>query len=353
MEQQARRGAGWLPLRLVVAGVFCWHACACKGPTQVAERLPRLDIDATEHDFGEVLQNTSLQHTFRLANQGGTDLVVERIDPCCGVTAVLGGPARIRPGETRSLSLFTPAFAFPGRNSRVLEIQTNDPRRRKVSVRVFWKITIRTRAVPSSLDWAETMRIGDSSKVVDFMNIPRDFRIIEFRATSQALRAEVVRVPKDAAYRRIKVRLNSSALPIGEFRAQLGVRTNTSFWSWVTIPVRATVVDAIDIRPSRLFLGLVGLRSRPVAQSVVHVNASNPSRVRLVPPFPRCFSVALRPVGGGRSYLLTATPRVPLPPGRFADVVHLRALNRELTVSITGLVEPSLERAHEKRESLE
>ena len=47
---------------------------------------PRLDVDASEHDFGSAIEGERLTHTFRLKSTGGQDLVINTAKPTCGCT---------------------------------------------------------------------------------------------------------------------------------------------------------------------------------------------------------------------------------------------------------------------------
>lgn len=40
---------------------------------------PRIAFDRLEHDFGEVVQNTSPKHTFTFKNTGKRELVIEKV----------------------------------------------------------------------------------------------------------------------------------------------------------------------------------------------------------------------------------------------------------------------------------
>ncbi|MCC7015369.1 MAG: DUF1573 domain-containing protein [Planctomycetes bacterium] len=47
---------------------------------------PRLDVDATDHDFGTAIEGEKLTHTFRLKSSGQKDLIITSAKPTCGCT---------------------------------------------------------------------------------------------------------------------------------------------------------------------------------------------------------------------------------------------------------------------------
>lgn len=42
---------------------------------------PKLVVDQTEHDFGEVKEGDAIEHTFRLLNKGDQPLMIEKVQP--------------------------------------------------------------------------------------------------------------------------------------------------------------------------------------------------------------------------------------------------------------------------------
>lgn len=60
---------------------------------------PKANFKVNSHDFGEVLQGTSLSHTFTFKNTGSTPLVLEKVKPSCGCTAVDYTKEALKPGE--------------------------------------------------------------------------------------------------------------------------------------------------------------------------------------------------------------------------------------------------------------
>ena len=47
---------------------------------------PRLEVDATEHDFGSAIEGERLTHTFHLTSNGDADLIINSAKPTCGCT---------------------------------------------------------------------------------------------------------------------------------------------------------------------------------------------------------------------------------------------------------------------------
>ena len=56
---------------------------------------PRLEVDATDHDFGSAIEGERLTHTFNLTSNGDSELIINSAKPTCGCTvakiAVING----------------------------------------------------------------------------------------------------------------------------------------------------------------------------------------------------------------------------------------------------------------------
>lgn len=59
-----------------------------------SKEKPRLDVDGSEHDFGNAIEGERLTHTFKMKSTGGADLIINTAKPTCGCTvaklAVIG-----------------------------------------------------------------------------------------------------------------------------------------------------------------------------------------------------------------------------------------------------------------------
>jgi len=113
-----RRGA----LRLALAGLV-----AASGARAAAESGPQLVIEPTSFDFGEALQERTLEKEFRFSNQGDADLVIEKIVTSCGCTVVGAYASVVAPGSATTVRIKLSTRKASGRISRSVLIRSNDP----------------------------------------------------------------------------------------------------------------------------------------------------------------------------------------------------------------------------------
>ena len=118
--------------------LFLALALAAMTPLAGADDPPRgrLAVEPPAFDFGNVRPEKTLQKELRLRNFGDAELVIRKVSTTCGCTVAGAYRKRVAPGASTTLriSFTTPAAA--GRTEQTVSIETNDPERPKVDVKV-------------------------------------------------------------------------------------------------------------------------------------------------------------------------------------------------------------------------
>lgn len=96
-------------------------------PEQLAN-APVATFDNTTHDFGEMNQGDKKEHTFMLANDGKSELIIRNIRSSCGCTAVAPSTKVIAPGESAPIKVTFDSRGKRGRQSKSITVITNDPK---------------------------------------------------------------------------------------------------------------------------------------------------------------------------------------------------------------------------------
>jgi hypothetical protein len=97
---------------------------------------PRIEFDATSHDFGTALAGPSLQHFFGLRNSGDATLVIDEMLVSCGCTSAVARDTQIPPGGRTLIEVgfYTRPFLGPVRET--ITVHSNDPRRPTVTLEI-------------------------------------------------------------------------------------------------------------------------------------------------------------------------------------------------------------------------
>ena len=110
-----------LPILLI----FAFSASAQnKAPQSGA---PRLMIASPEHSFGAVKPGTPLTYTFKVKNEGTSDLQILTVQPSCGCTTSNFDKV-VAPGKTGGITLaIEKTEGYKGDVVKTATVTTNDP----------------------------------------------------------------------------------------------------------------------------------------------------------------------------------------------------------------------------------
>ena len=78
-------------------------AVTCENPCQSA--TPKIVFATTEHDFGKVAAGAKKTCSFDFINDGGKDLVIEKIHASCGCTTTTAENTTLRPGQASEIAV--------------------------------------------------------------------------------------------------------------------------------------------------------------------------------------------------------------------------------------------------------
>jgi cytochrome c553 len=96
-------------------------------PAAAGQGVPRLVLEHTAYDFGEVTQGKIVAHRFPFSNGGGADLKIEDVSTPCGCTVVLPDKTLLKPGESSYIDVTYDSAARSGDVEREVTVRTNDP----------------------------------------------------------------------------------------------------------------------------------------------------------------------------------------------------------------------------------
>jgi hypothetical protein len=105
-------------------------------PKTSSAKGPRLYVEPTPFDFGQAVQNKTLQKEFSIRNFGGSDLVIENVSTTCGCTAALLADKVIKPGGSTPLRVSLETRNYAGKMERTVLIRSNDPEASTTEVKV-------------------------------------------------------------------------------------------------------------------------------------------------------------------------------------------------------------------------
>ncbi len=88
---------------------------------------PKLILQQTEHDFGNIIQGEEVSHTFVITNGGDDLLKITSVKPSCGCTAAMPEKNELAPGESTNLVVKFNSTGRYGKQKKIVRIESNDP----------------------------------------------------------------------------------------------------------------------------------------------------------------------------------------------------------------------------------
>ncbi|MFI5237179.1 MAG: DUF1573 domain-containing protein [Ignavibacteriales bacterium] len=88
---------------------------------------PKLVLQHSSFDFGDIKQGETVSHTFVLSNSGGDLLKITNVKASCGCTAASPEKSELAPGESTNLLVSFNSTGRQGLQTKTIKISSNDP----------------------------------------------------------------------------------------------------------------------------------------------------------------------------------------------------------------------------------
>ena len=88
---------------------------------------PKLVLQQTSYDFGDIKQGEKVSHDFVLSNSGGDLLTISNVTASCGCTAAAPEKNELAPGESTNLTVSFNSSGRRGKQNKTVRIFSNDP----------------------------------------------------------------------------------------------------------------------------------------------------------------------------------------------------------------------------------
>ena len=243
---------------------------------------PRVAVDREKHSFGKVDVGVTGCHQFVFTNTGNEPLVLTREKSTCGcctcVCRVRLPECAIAPGQSAKVTLEWKSKLYVGPFRQTATITTNDPNRREVTLLISGRFAGPVGVVPSQLSFGSVRACqAATGKARLFSYLDEPLKITGYGLSNpqnakyfdvawEPLSAEQVREEREARggySMHITVR---PGLPVGEFRQQIVLKTNSETVPTVEVPVHGLVVSDVSIA-GRGWNSLTGVLSMGTVES--------------------------------------------------------------------------------------
>jgi len=165
---------------------LCFFSCS----SVFAE--PALVVERLNYDFGETMQGTKIDTTFRFQNAGDKVLEISRLRSSCGCTAALLSTHKLVPGAVGELRVTFDSQGFHGAIQKRVTFETNDPKHTAVTFGLQGNVKVELFLQPNRINWGIVKK--DTPLVAELEIVNRSNKIITLQtptATSAGIVAEL------------------------------------------------------------------------------------------------------------------------------------------------------------------
>jgi len=310
--------------------LFSWAAV----PFAVAQDTkpaggPRLEISATEWNFGEVWQGTPLSFEVRLTNTGDAPLTLEP-KSSCGCTVPTRPKSPLAPGESDQMVISYDAVRRRGPAHHTVTLTTNDPQRPTVVITVRGTVKPVYEVSPmDNLTFGRLFRDAEETRRVEIVNRYVDRMSLRIRSGVDVpgFTLELKELEPGVRYE-LSARTRPP-LAVGLIRREVVLETGLSVLPEMRVVLFATVQPPIAVSPDKLTWPRNLVSPLETVVRVLHAPAQ-PVRIVQARPTHPAIAVTIRDVGPGAS--AAAQPVATAPATRSTEpvctqeiVVHLPA----------------------------
>ena len=150
---------------------------------------PKLVLQQSSFDFGDIKQGEIVSHTFVLTNSGGDLLKITNVQASCGCTAAVPEKSELAPGESTNLPVKFNSTGRMGMQKKTVKIFTNDPQSPEMTITIAGNVVTgdQSGSVPA-IYFPETQH--DFGKVSEGEKVDYTFRIVN-KGTSELIIKDV------------------------------------------------------------------------------------------------------------------------------------------------------------------
>ena len=131
---------------------------------------PKLILQQSSFDFGDIKQGEKVSHTFVLSNGGGDLLTITDVKASCGCTAANPEDRELAPGQSTNLVVTFNSAGRMGKQSKTVRIYSNDPENPEMLLKITGNVVSTTASTGApTIYFAETQhdfgKVNEGDKV--------------------------------------------------------------------------------------------------------------------------------------------------------------------------------------------
>jgi hypothetical protein len=111
---------------------------------------PKVSIQLTEFDFGDINQNDIVNHSFVITNTGGDILQILDLKASCGCTVAIPDKKELKPGESTQIKVTFNSGGRKGPQTKTVNVKTNDPETPVLTLKIKSNVIVKENNISSA-----------------------------------------------------------------------------------------------------------------------------------------------------------------------------------------------------------
>lgn len=243
----------------IISLLCCIATAQTRHNSDSTKALPKLVIDSLEFDSGLMKEGDKVIHSFKIKNEGQSNLEILSVSPSCGCTASSFDKV-IAPGQEGKITLSV-AASERGAFTKTADVVTNDPQQKQLTLslryvvetanplprgrRVGWFVISPTDVLRGRAKQGHSF----ATSATVYTAVPQAVRITKVIPNGDAFTVKLETVEEGKRYV-ISARSNTSLQP-GEYKQTIKLITDNSDYPDLEIDLQVTVMADLDAKPGK------------------------------------------------------------------------------------------------------
>ncbi len=326
-----KRNFLWLIIMFVVFGVSIAFVFATRQPNSA--EFSEITFDKYIYDFGVVEPEDRPQYHFTFRNTGQADLVISKVKPSCGCTAVLLSDETIKPGGHGEIEVSLNPQGRRGKQELTVAVHSNAKNQSVVNLTLRGRIKATVTVSPERIFFGSVNNQEDHEKRIRVLDSGDErLRILRVETTSSLLTAEVLPLNSDGLItHEVKVLLHSGA-SAGQFNETLTIHSNDAHRPRLEVSIEGNVLGPITVSPEHLFFGFVSSGEGTHREILLTKAGEATLQVLEVGHQSQFVSAKIVPIDIGRKVQVQVQLSPNTPSGPFRDMLEIYTNNEDQSV---------------------
>ena len=219
----------------------------------VAKGGPRLELSAEEWDFGSKWRGEPCSTEITITNVGDAPLKILKIKSSCGCTALEPRRRELSPGESDKMTLSYNTRKNKEKVSQTIRLETNDPERPRVTIRVTGIVKKVYDAKPANrITFAKIERDSLTTQSIELRNNMEEEVVLKLKPFDEPPPFEI-KLEEIEPGRVYKLSATTKPpLKLGANSVNIVLETGLEKFPSLTIPASAYIAPRVYVQPSWL-----------------------------------------------------------------------------------------------------